>query len=170
MTKFIRLAAGVLCVVVLALGAVFFDPSCLLNYPSPWDPSRRDSMAETLARSEHLKRLHEGSYHRLGAKWQLAKEVIAERQSLAEAMEQFRELDRQWPDLRSGIKHPELVWMSEDEWDGRAVIDQIRQVLADCPDQGATVVGRLEMELQQLLADRQKGHSPRADPRTERSR
>jgi hypothetical protein len=170
MSKFIRLAIGVLCVGVLALGAIFFDPSCLLIYPTPWDPDRRDSMAETLARSEHLKRLREASYRRLGARWQIAEEVIAGRRSLVEAMEQFRDLDRQWPDLRSGIKKPELVWMSEDEWDGRAVIEQVRQVLADRPDQAAAVAGRLEKELQQLLADRQKRPSPRADTQPERSR
>jgi hypothetical protein len=53
------------------------------------------------------------------AKWQIAQEVVAGERSLAEAIEQFRNLDRQWPDLRSGTKMPELVWMSEDEWDGR---------------------------------------------------
>jgi hypothetical protein len=46
--------------------------------------------------------------------------------------------------------------MSEDEWDGRTVIDQVRQVLADRPDEAAAVVGRLEKELQQLLAEREK--------------
>jgi hypothetical protein len=152
MPKFLRLA--VLCVGLLALGAVYFDPSCLLTYPAPWDPDRRDSMAETLARGEELKRMHEASYRRLGAKWQIAKEVIVGQRSLAEAMEQFRELDRQWPDLRSRIKKPEDLWMTEDEWDGRAVIDQVRQVLADRPDEAAAVAGRLEKELQQLLAER----------------
>jgi hypothetical protein len=148
-----------LCIGVLALGVVFFDPSCLLTYPAPWDPDRRDSMAETLARGEQLKQLREASYRRFGAKWQIAQEVIAGRRSLAEAMGQFRELDRQWPDLRAKIKKPEDLWMTEDKWDGRAVIEQVRQVLADRPDEAAAVAGRLEKELQQLLADRKK-HSP----------
>jgi hypothetical protein len=56
MSKLLRFAAGVLCIVVLALGVVFFDPSCLLTYPAPWDPERRDSMTETLARSEELEK------------------------------------------------------------------------------------------------------------------
>jgi hypothetical protein len=170
MTKFIRLAAGMLCVGVLALGAVYFDPSCLLTYPAPWDPGRRDSLAETLARSEELKQLHEASYRRLEAKWQIAEEVIAGRRSLAEAMEQFRELDRQWPDLRSRITKPEDLWMSEDEWDGRAVIDQVRQVLADRPGEAAAVAGRLEKELQQLLAQRKMRPPAPAEPRAERRR
>jgi hypothetical protein len=49
---------------------------------------------------------------------------------------------------------PELVWMSEDELDGRAVIEQVRQVLGDRPDEAAAVADRLEKELQQLLAGR----------------
>jgi hypothetical protein len=85
-------------------------------------------------------------------------------------MGQFRDLDRQWPDLRSRIKKPEDLWMSEDEWDGRAVIDQVRQVLADRPDEAAAVAGRLETELQQLLAERKKRPPAPVDPRTDRSR
>jgi hypothetical protein len=171
MTKIIRLAAGVLCIGVLALGVVFFDPSCLLTYPAPWDPSRRDSMAETLARHEQLRQLHEASFRRIEAKWQIAQEVIAGRSSLAEAIERFRELDRQWPDIRSGAEMHELLWMSEGEWDGRAVIEQVRQVLADRPDQAAAVADRLEKELQQLLAERNKRRLAPAEPRTaERSR
>jgi len=156
MIKLLRLAAGILCVGMLALGVFVFDPACLLTYPAPRDPSRRDSMAETLTRSEQLKRLHEASFRRVEARWQIAKEVITRQRSLAEAMEQFRELDRQWPDLRSRIKKPEDLWMTEDEWDGRAVIEQVRQVLANRSDEAAAVARRLKKELQQLLADRHK--------------
>ncbi len=170
MTKLLRLGAGVLCLGVLALGVVFFDPACPLTYPVPWDPMRRDSMAEDLVRREHLKQLHEASFRRIEAKWQVAKEVIAGRVNLAEAIEQFRDLDRQWPDLRSVTKRPEDLWMTEDEWDGWAVIQQVRQVLADRPDEAGVIVARLEKELQQFLTDRKKRGPVPADPRTEPSR
>ena len=155
MTKFIRLAAGMLCVGVLALGAVYFDPSCLLTYPAPWDPGRRNSMADELTRREHLKQLHEASYRRHETKWQIAQEVIAGRRGLTEAIAQFRALDRQWPE-NFPIQPPEDFGMSEDEWDGWNVIDFVRQILADHPDEAAAVADRLEKELQQLLADRKK--------------
>ena len=171
MSKFLRLAAVVLCLGVLVLSVVSFDPACPLTYSAPWDTNRRFSMAEDLARREHLKQLREASLRRLEAKWQIAQEVSAGQRSLAEAMEQFRDLDRQWPDLRSGITKPEDLWMSEDEWDGRAVIEQVRQVLADRPDEAAAVAGRLEKKLQQLLAAKQKRPPAPAEPRTaERSR
>jgi hypothetical protein len=167
MSKLFRLAAVVLCVDVLALGVVYFDPACPLTYPTPWDPSRRDSMADELLRQEHLKQLQEASLRRINAKWQIAQEVIARQRTLAEAIEQFRDLDRQWPDIRTQTKRPEDLWMSEDEWDGRAVLDQVRQVLAGRPDEAAAVAGRLEKELQQLLADRTKHRPAPVDPRTE---
>jgi hypothetical protein len=144
MSKLMRFAIGILCVGVLALGGVYFDPACPLTYPAPWDPGRRNSMADELTRREHLKQLHEASFRRIEAKWQIAKEVIAGQRSLAEALEQFRDLDRQWPDIRSQTKKPEDLWMSEDEWDGRAVIEQVRQVMADRPDEAAAVADRLE--------------------------
>ena len=170
MSKLIRLAAVVLCVGVLALSVVYFDPACPLTFPAPWDPNRRDSLAEQLARNEQLKQLHEASFRRLDAKWQIAKEVIARRRSLAEAIELFRDLDLQWPDIRTGFKKPEDLWMSEDEWDGRSVIEQVRQVLADRPAEAAAVASRLEKELQKLLAERKKCRVEPADPRNGRSR
>jgi hypothetical protein len=163
MSKFLRLAAVVLCLGVLVLSVVSFDPACPLTYSAPWDTNRRFSMAEDLARREHLKQLREASLRRLEAKWQIAQEVIARQRTLAESMEQFRDLDRQWPDIRTGITKPEDLWMSEDEWDGWAVIVQVRQVLVDRPDEAAVVAGRLEMELCELLADRTKGRPAPAE-------
>jgi hypothetical protein len=156
MRKFLPLAVGFLCVGVLALGVGFFNLAWPITSPAPWDPERRNSMADEISRLEQLKQLHEATLRRTEAKWQVAKEVIARQRSLAEAVELFRNLDRQWPDLRSQTKRPELLWMSEDEWDGQAVILQVRQVLADRPQEAAAVADRLEKELQELLADRKK--------------
>ena len=89
---------------------------------------------------------------------------------MAEAIERFRDLDRQWPVLRADTKMSELVLMSEYELDGRTVIDQVRQVLADRPDEAAAAAGRLEKELHQLLADRNQLRPTPAEPRTEGSR
>ena len=170
MNKLVRSAAGVLCIGVLVLGAVYFDPSCLPTYPSLWDPRRRDSMTEIIARREHLKQFHEASYRRHETKWQIAQEVIAGRRGLTEAIAQFRALDRQWPE-NFPIQPPEDFGMSEDEWDGWNVIDFVRQILADHPDEAAAVADHLEKELQQLLAERNKHQPAPSHSRTgERSR
>jgi hypothetical protein len=60
--------------------------------------------------------------------------------------------------------------VSGDEWGGRDVLYFVRLVLADRPDEAAAVAGRLEKELQQLLADRKKHLPAPAEPRTEWSR
>jgi hypothetical protein len=104
MNMFLRLAADVLCLRVLAVGIVLFDLIGPLTYPRRGENDSRASLAEELARTERLKQLHEASFRRLEAKWQIAKEVIARQRSLAEAMEQFRDLDRQWPDVRAGAE------------------------------------------------------------------
>ena len=155
---------------MLAVGIVLFDLIGPLTYPRRGENDSRASLAEELARTERLKQLRDASHRRAEAKRQVAAEVIARQRSLAEALEQFRELDRQWPDIRTGIKKPEDQWMTEDEWDGRMVIEQVRQILADRPDEAAAVADRLEKELQELLADRKKVPPAPAEPRTERSR
>jgi hypothetical protein len=156
MSKFIRLAAAVLCVGVLALGVVLFDPACPLTYPPRRDSRKGVSMAEEVARNEELDQREDAIRRRREAKAQLAAEVIARRRSLAEAIEQFRALDREWPENHRGPRTPEDFGMSQDEWDGRAVLDYVRRVLTDRPAEAAAVADRLEKELQQLLAERKK--------------
>jgi hypothetical protein len=170
MSRFLRLAAGVLCVGVLALGVVHFDPACLINFPHGWDPDKRASLSAEVARNEQLDQQEAALRHRREAKAQVAKEVIAGRRNLAEAIERFRALDREWPENHRGPRTPEDFGMSEDEWDGRNVLDHVRRVLADRPDEAAAVAGRLEKELRQLLAERKKRPPAPAELRTERNR
>jgi hypothetical protein len=171
MGKFLRLAAGLCCLGVLVLCVVYFDPACPLTYLPQRDSGTRASMAEEVARNEELDRREAAIRRRREAKAQVAAEVIARRRSLAEAVEQFRELDREWPENHSGPRTPEDFGMSVDEWGGRNVLDFVRRVLADRPDEAAAVAGRLEKELQQLLAERTKHRPAPAEPRTaERSR
>jgi hypothetical protein len=152
MNTFIRFVTVNLCLGVLALGIVIVDLVGRLTGPPQRDLNQQVTLTEELARTERLSQLREASFRRVDSKRLVAEEVIAGRRSLAEAIEEFRDLDRQWPDVSAGIKIPEHEWMSEDEWYGRAVIGQVRQVLADRPDEAATVIGRLEKELRLVLA------------------
>jgi hypothetical protein len=127
-------------------------------------------VAQEIGRNEELDQQKEAMRHRREAKRQVAVEVIARRRGLAEAIEQFRALDREWPENHSGPRTPEDYGMSHDELDGRAVLDSVRRVLADRPAEAAAVADSLEKELQQLLADRKKVPPAPAEPRTERSR
>jgi hypothetical protein len=71
-------------------------------------------------------------------------------------MQQFRALDQEWPQFGSAAKKAHDLGISEDDWDGRGVITTARIVLEHRPDEAAAVVARLEKELQELLAARQK--------------
>jgi hypothetical protein len=168
-TKFIRLAAVILYLGVLTLAIVLFDFVGQIASPHREDAHTRVSLAVELARTERLKQLRDASYRRREAKCQIATEVIARQRSLSEAIEQFRDLDRQWPDLRSQIEKHEFLWTSEDEWDGKAVLHEVHQLLAKRPDEKAEIVGRLEQELHQLLTNR-KPRPTSIDPPTEQSR
>ena len=156
MSKLIRLAAAVLCLGVLALGTAALDPACRLLSSFGGCSANRGSVAEHIGRNEELDQWKEAMRHRREVKAHVAAEVIAGRRSLAEAIEQFRALDREWPENHRGPRTPEDFGMSQDEWDGRNVLDYVRRVLADRPAEATAVADRLEKELQQLLADRKK--------------
>jgi hypothetical protein len=167
MTKYLRLAEGLLCLGVLALGVVAFDFSCLRNAPLPGDSEVRSVMADEVVRREQLRKREEAIHRRNEAKRHVAGEVIAGRRSLAEALERFRELDREWRENHRGPRTPEVFGVSEDEWHGREVVRFVRLVLADPPDEAAPVASRLEKELQKLLADRKKHQPAPSHSRTE---
>ncbi len=152
------LAAGACCLGVLALGAVALDPACPHTFPARWDSAKSPSLAEAIGQNEQLEQRKEAIRDRREAKEQVVEEVIARRQSLAEAIEQFRARDRQWPPSHPWLRHqtPEDLGISQDEWDGRNVLDFVRLVLADRPDEAAAVADRLEKELQQLLHSRKR--------------
>jgi hypothetical protein len=71
-------------------------------------------------------------------------------------MEQIRVLDQEWPQRSVGTERAKALGLSEDEWVGRGVIGLVRNILYSRPDEAAVVIGRLEKELQELLADRTK--------------
>jgi hypothetical protein len=156
MCKFLRLAAGVCCLGVLALGVVHFDPACLINFPHSCDPDNRVSVADEVARHEHLNQQEAALRRQRQAKRTVAAEVIARRRSLAEAIEEFRALDREWPKLGPPPHWPADLGMSADEGGGRNVLYFVQLVLADRPAEAAAVAGRLEKELQKLLAEQKK--------------
>ena len=152
MNQLIRFSSGLLCLGVLGGVILASDLAC----PSRWDDGNRPSIAEERGREEKLQEMHEATHRRLQAKRQVAGEVIARRQSLAEAIEQFRAWDQVRLQTAFSLRKPEDVGMSEDEFIGRNVLHFVQQVLADRPDEATVVVGRLEKELQQLLAARKK--------------
>jgi hypothetical protein len=158
MSKLIRFTSGLLCLGGLGGVILASDLAC----PPRWDGSNNPSLTEERGREEKLREMHEATHRRLQAKRQVAQEVIAQRQTLAQAIEQFRTLDRQWPGCPPEPTL-EALGISEDELDGLCVLHYVRQVLADRPDDAAKVASRLEKELQELLAARKKRHAAPAE-------
>ena len=166
MNKLIRFTFGLLCLGVLGGVMLASDLAC----PPRWEPGQRPSLPEELEREAKLRESIEALRRQRQAKRQVAQEVMAQRRSLAQAIAQFQALDRDWPEGRLRFQKPQDFGMSEEEWDGRSVIYWVQQVLAERPDEAAKVVGRLEKELQELLANGKKRCPAPAHPRTEQSR
>jgi hypothetical protein len=152
---------------VLVLGTLALDPNGPLLSSFRGCSAGKISLPEALEESDRMARIKEASFRRLDSKQRIAEEVIARRQSLLEAMKQFRALDQEWPQFGSASKKAHDLGISEDEWDGRGVITTVKVILEHRPDEAAVVVARLEKELQEILADRKKHPPAPADPRAE---
>ena len=94
MNKLIRFSSGLLRLGVLGGVMLASDLAC----PPHWVGGQRPSLPDERGREAKLREMHEATHRRREAKRQVAEEVIAQRQTLAEAIEQFRILDRQWPE------------------------------------------------------------------------
>ena len=167
MSKFLSLATGILCLGLLALAVLVFDPTYLARHPPSEKNALLPTWSEIYSRKEQLKKLEEDLNRHVEVKQQVAKEVIAGRRSLAEAIDAFRKLDQPWISASYVELTLKTLRMSEVEWRGRNVIAFARRVLADRPDEAAAVADRLEKELQKLLAEQRKTDFAPTDPRAE---
>jgi hypothetical protein len=102
-------------------------------------------------RSAELTEMRLTSDDRLEARDQVVRELIAQRYTLAEAIEQFLELDRQWPELVTKVQYGR----SHDERIYEHIRLQVKDVLHDHPEQASRVLRRLEQEYEKHRSARQ---------------
>ena len=111
MNKLIRLTSGFLCLGLLVLGITISQLAC----PLRWNGGKRASLADERGREAKLLQSFEALRRHREAKRQVAQEVMAQRRSLAQAIEQFQALDREWPELPSNPQTPEELGISAEE-------------------------------------------------------
>jgi hypothetical protein len=106
---------------------------------------------DVVARSADLETRLESSYRRLQAKRAVVSELLAGRLTLLEAAARFRDLDAGLPEFRDLLlqRYPDVPY---EVAVCRQVIEQARSVpRVRTPEQEASIVARLEAELQAHL-------------------
>jgi hypothetical protein len=105
--------------------------------------------------------------HRIEAKEEVVRTLIARRCSLREALAHLQELDDELAAVNAEYEKP--LWLSKTEWYCEWILTKVKNLLVDRPDEEAAVLRRLEKEHQQFRAGR---NMPSAMPakRTEFSR
>jgi hypothetical protein len=94
-------------------------------------------------RDEELQRLRRATLDRQEARRQVVQEVIARRLSLGEALAQFRELEREWPDYATPLaKVPGP--RSEEERHYEQLTALVGDLLGQRPEEAAATLRRLE--------------------------
>jgi hypothetical protein len=88
---------------------------------------------------------------RLDARDQVVRDLIAQRCTLAEAIEQFVELNPPWPDLLPQVPSGQ----SPQEKSYQYIRFMVEDALQDHPEQASIVLHRLEREYEQFRAERQ---------------
>ena len=93
MHTLMRLAAGILVLGVLALTTIVLDPTYSLLFSFQRYSAKSASMVDVIGRKEQLDQRQDALLDLREAKEQVAAEVIAQRRTLAEAIERFRTVD-----------------------------------------------------------------------------
>jgi hypothetical protein len=132
-----------------------------------YSPGDYQKFVQINDRREDLLRKWEAYRGRLESRKQAVREWIAQRRTLAETVQRFQELDREWGDT-SAIGRP--MWPgTEEEIRYQHIRSIVELLLQGRPQELAPVLRRLEMNYRQLQAGGQKPSSATTD-RTERSR
>jgi hypothetical protein len=109
--------------------------------------------------------MRQATLARLEARDQVVRDLIAQRYTLAEAIEQFLELDRQWPDLISKVQHGR----SDEERIYEHIRFMVENMLHDHPEQASIVLGRLEQEYKKLRTERRTPSAAEKEPAAPKS-
>jgi hypothetical protein len=111
-------------------------------------------------RSSELAEMRRASEARIEAREQVVRNLIAQRYSLAEAIEHFLELDRQWPELLSKVQADQ----SPQERVYQHIHWRIEDALRDRPEQASIVLRRLEQEYAKLRTEEQTPSAAEKEP------
>lgn len=111
---------------------------------------------EIIRRSEELDRVERATLRCEEAKWHLAQAYIAQRCTLAQAMQRWQQLEqelgKEWPVYSDILRHP--LQMSDEERHYRGILADVEAVLRGQPEKLAAVLRRLDKDYQQLQAGR----------------
>ncbi|HEY7427745.1 MAG TPA: hypothetical protein VH682_26175 [Gemmataceae bacterium] len=155
MNTFLRTASVAVVWGLLALLVLGLRYAC---NPADW--------SAILQRREDLDQLEEATLRRGEARQRVVDEVIDGRRTLAEAIEEFQELDREWPDYSEVIP----AWAeSRQEIRYRCILAMVKGSLRDRPEELSALLRRLEHEYQQRPAG-ELTPPPAMTKRTEQSR
>jgi hypothetical protein len=151
MNTVMKIFGIVFVVVLLALYLVSIRDAC----------SQRDWLRES-RRTEEIQRLRQVTRRYQEGQYQAVEEWISQRCTLAETMQRLKELeqerDREWPGYTSTVwVHTQL---SDQERHYQCVLDHVKTVLHERPEDLTVVLRRLEKDSKQLQTS-----SPNTDAR-----
>jgi hypothetical protein len=140
-------------VCALVLGLLTLGCFTLRFAGSPGD------FSEMLHRSEEIERLQQATLRREQAMRQAAQAYIAQRCTLAQTMQRWRQLEQElgqeWP-LYQDILRRHLTPIADEERHYEGIVAIVDAILRGHPEELVTVLRRLETEYQQLRAYRNR--------------
>jgi hypothetical protein len=153
---------------IVVLVVIPFAVSLLgLRFACTWTDLAK--IVQAALRDEELEQSRRPTYHRIDARKETVRDLIAQRCSLSQALAHFGELDGEHPEVLMELSRKRSGYGSDTEWNYQYIVVLVKDLLENHPDEAAIVLRRLEKEYQQLRADRNR---PSAMPakRSERSR
>ena len=148
--------------------AILFAVSLLgLRFACTWTDLGK--IVQAALRDQELEQSRGPTYHRIDARKETVRELIAQRCSMSQALAHFGELDSEHPDVLMELSRKRSGYGSDTERNYQYIVELVEDLLKDQLEETVVVLRRLEKEYQQLRAGR---NNPSAQPtkRSERSR
>jgi|SRR5579884_424914 len=153
--------------IVVSVATLFAVSLLGVRFACTWTDLAK--IVQAALRDEELEQSRRPTYHRIDARKETVRELIAQRCSLSQALAHFGELDGEHPDVLMELSRKRSEYGSDRERNYQYIVEIAKDLLEDQHEEGVVVLRRLEKEYQQLRAGR---NMPSAMPtkRSERSR
>ncbi len=148
MNAVLRLALVVLVVVLLAV--------CLLGLRFGCNSTDLVRIVREAYLNEELEQSRGTIFHRIDAREETARQLIAQRCSLRQALARFQALDGEWPEHFAELSRRHGRTWSDAEKNYQYLVALVKNLLDDQPEETAAALRRLEKEYQQLGVGKQK--------------
>ncbi|HEY7326215.1 MAG TPA: hypothetical protein VH592_01145 [Gemmataceae bacterium] len=125
---------------------------CIFSFRFACDSTDLRQLIGEVRRNEKLEQSRRSTFHRIDAREETVRQLIAERCSLSQALARFQELDDEWPNHFRELSRKHARNGSDAATNYQYILAIAKEILRNRPEEVDALLCRLEKQYQQIQA------------------